>query len=248
VQGARPTALRAGRSMNGAARIGVVALALLALGATPPRDPVNPSCPLNPGWSTKPKMEFRAFKVNGVQIIAGEGRIDAGVVGRLKAFLAKHPDPYEIWLSSPGGDARAGNAAGRLIRETLDVETRIPSGWACYSSCNFIFMGGRKRTIDPGGEFIVHMFTQTNDRDSIDMSVAMGTDATTELIGQIEQDAAMLATEDNDFLIRMGVSRKLLSDIMYQQKAVAGTGRDRSTRRCLTQKEAIFYGVMSEPD
>ena len=33
--------------------------------------------------------------------------------------------------------------------------------------------------------------------------------------------SALLASEDNDFLIRMGVSRKLLTDIMYKQKAVA---------------------------
>ena len=38
----------------------------------------------------------------------------------------------------------------------------------------------------------------------------------------------MLASEDNDFLIKMGVSRKLLTEVMYQQKAVAdqpGTNR-----------------------
>ena len=233
--------------MTVAVRIGMAVLALLALSATSPRDPVNPTCPLNPGWSLKPKMEFSVRQVNGLKVMVAEGRIDTGVVARLQAMLKKHPDLDEIWLSSPGGDARAGNAAGLLIRNTLDVETRIPSGWACYSSCNFVFMGGRKRTIDPGGDFIVHMFTQTNDRDSIDMSVAMGTDATTELIGQIEQDAAMLATEDNDFLIRMQVSRKLLSDIMYKQKAVAGSSKDKSTRRCLTIDEAIYYGVMSEP-
>ncbi len=29
-----------------------------------------------------------------------------------------------------------------------------------------------------------------------------------------------MATEDNDFLIRMGVSRKLLSEIMYKSNAV----------------------------
>lgn len=233
--------------MKRALRAGLAVLALLTLGAAPPRDPINPTCPKEPGWSTKPKMEFRFFKVNGLKVIAGEGRIDSAVVDRLKATLEKYPDPDQIWLSSPGGDARAGNAAGLLIRNTLDVETRIPSGWACYSSCNFVFMGGRKRTIDPGGVFIVHMFTQTTNRDSIDMSVALGADATTELIGEIERDAALLATEDNDFLIRMGVSRKLLSDIMYRQKAVAGTGSDRSTRRCLTIEEALRYGVMSEP-
>jgi hypothetical protein len=190
-------------------------------------------------------MTFRVYRQGGVKVLAAEGRVDSGVVERLRAVLTQHPDIEEIWLSSPGGDARAGNAAGRLIRDTFDVVTRIPSGWACYSSCNFIFMGGRERHIDPGGQFIVHMFTQTNDRDSIDMSVAMGTDATTELIGEIERDAALLATEDNDFLIRMGVSRKLLSDIMYKQKAVAGSGVDKSTRRCLTIDEAMKYGVVN---
>ncbi len=42
----------------------------------------------------------------------------------------------------------------------------------------------------------------------------------------------------------MGVSRKLLTDIMYKQKAVAGGGGgDQSTRRCLTQDEVFKYNV-----
>jgi hypothetical protein len=53
----------------------------------------------------------------------------------------------------------------------------------------------------------------------------------------------LLASEDNDFLIRMGVSRKLLTDVMYQQKAVADGQGDKSTRRCLTQAEAMKYNV-----
>lgn len=229
-------------------RLALCVAASLTLGATPAKDPVNPTCPLNPGWSTNRQMQFTYFEQKGWKIIKGEGRIDKDVVPRLKAALAKHPDLDEIWLRSPGGDARAGNEAGRLIRDTLDVVTRIPSGWACYSACNFMFMAGKKRIIDPDGQFMVHMFTRTGDRTSIDMSVAMGTDATTELIGEIEQDAAMLASEDNDFLIRMGVSRKLLTDIMYRQKAIAGSGPDKSTRRCLTTVEAINYGVMSDPE
>lgn len=229
-------------------RMGRLALALAGLatiGATPAMDPVNPTCPLNPGWSTQPQMQFTYFEKDGWKIIKGEGRIDRDVVPRLKAVLAKHPGLDEIWLSSPGGDARAGNEAGRLIRDTLDVITRIPSGWACYSACNFLFMGGRSRTIDPGGQFIVHMFTRTGDRSAIDYSVASGTDATTELIGEIEQDAAQLASEDNDFMIRMFLSRELLTDIMYKQKAVKGSGADQSTRRCLTQEEAVKYGVVN---
>ena len=120
--------------------------------------------------------------------------------------------------------------------------TRIPSGWTCFSACNFVFMGGAPRLIEPGGEFIVHMFTSTGDRSLIDESVAMGTDATTELIGDVEQDSALLASEDNDFLIRMGVSRKLLTEVMYRQKALANA-EDKSTRRCLTQAEVKTYNV-----
>ena len=59
----------------------------------------------------------------------------------------------------------------------------------------------------------------------------MGTDTTVELIGDIEQESALLASEDNDFLIRMGVSRKLLTDIMYKQKAVASGAAAAINRR-----------------
>ena len=63
------------------------------------------------------------------------------------------------------------------------------------------------------------------------------------MIGEVEQDSALLASEDNDFLIRMGVSRKLLTEVMYQQKAVGDNSADRSTRRCLTVAEAKKYNV-----
>ena len=57
-----------------------------------------------------------------------------------------------------------------------------------------------------------------------------------------------MATEDNDLLIRLDVSRDLLSDIMYRQKTIA-TASDRSTRRCLTRKEALKYNVVNiDPD
>lgn len=205
-------------------------------------DPANPTCPLSPDWSANTTMQLTPVVRNGTKVLLAEGRIDAGVPDRLKKALEANPDVAEVWLRSPGGDARAGNAAGRVIRQNMGLMTRIPAGWACFSACNFIFMGGQPRVIDPGGLFIVHMFTRTGDRQSIDMSVAMGTDATRELIGDIEQDAALLASEDNDFLIRMGVSRKLLTEVMYQQKALANS-EDKSTRRCLTQAEVKAYNV-----
>src|SRR3546814_5119263 len=94
---------------------------------------------------------------------------------------------------------------------------------------------------------MVHMFTRTGDRSAIDMSVALGTDATKELIGDIEQDAALLVSEDNAFLIKMRASRKLLTAISNQQRAVA-TAAEKPTRRCLTPDEAFTSGVPSVLD
>lgn len=228
-------------------RLALAAFALVGLTGAGGMDPANPTCPLSPNWSTQPTMTLKVEKRGDTKVMLAEGRVDAGLPDRLAAALKANPDVGEIWLRSPGGDARAGNAAGRIIRTNLGLGTRVPSGWTCFSACNFIFMGGQPRVIDPGGVFMVHMFTRTGDRSAIDMSVAMGTDATRELIGGIEQDSALLASEDNDFLIRMGVSRKLLTDIMYRQQAVA-TDEDKSTRRCLTLAEALKYGVTYAPE
>lgn len=177
-----------------------------------------------------------------MRILLAEGAIDSGAPARLAAALKKHEPIDQIWLRSPGGDARAGTEAGKLIRQSMAF-TRIPDGWACFSACNFVFMGGRGRMVDPGGQFVVHMFTHTSDRGAIEAEVLRGTESTVGLIGDIEQDSALLASEDNDFLIRMGVSRKLLTEIMYRQKAVKEQGGDGSTRRCLTQAEVFQYKV-----
>ncbi len=206
-------------------------------------DPNNPTCPLNPNWSSHREMRFTPQEVDGRKVLLAEGMIDDDVVPRLEAALREHQDIGEIWFRSPGGNARVGNEAGRIIRQNMMI-TRIPSGWACFSACNFMFMGGVARFVDPGGQFIVHMFTHTGDRETIRSEVARGEENTIGLIGEIEQQSALLASEDNDFLIRMGVSRLLLTEIMYQQRAVSD-GRNRSTRRCLTQEEVRRYNVVN---
>jgi hypothetical protein len=207
--------------------------------AAPGVDPKNPSCPLSPDWGALKPMQFSPVDRGGRRILLAEGVIDDALVPRLKAALEKDK-PEEIWLRSAGGNARVGNEAGKLIRSS-GIPTRVPAGWACFSACNFLFMGGIARYVDKDGLFIVHMFTHTADRGAIEAEMLRGTDNTVGLIGDIEQDSAMLASEDNDFLIRMGVSRKLLTEVMYQQKAVADAGG--STRRCLTQEEAWKYNV-----
>jgi hypothetical protein len=225
----------------------IAVASLLTLGAAEAKsamDPNNPTCPRYPNWSSSSKMELTPVDRKGTKILLAEGAIDAGLPDRLRKALAENPDISEIWLRSPGGVARAGNEAGRVIREAdASIITRIPKGWTCFSACNFVFMGGRARIVEPGAHFMVHMFTMTGDRDAIDYSIEMGTDSTIGLIGEVEQESALLATEDNDFLIRMGVSRKLLSEVMYKTKAVKSSSGDKSTRRCLTEEEALRYNV-----
>ncbi|HEX8641282.1 MAG TPA: hypothetical protein VF704_09020 [Allosphingosinicella sp.] len=203
----------------------------------------NPTCPAAPNWSNYREMRFTPQEVNGRRVLLAEGVIDDNVVERLQAALNQHQDIGEIWFRSPGGNARAGNQAGRIIRDNGMV-TRIPSGWACFSACNFMFMGGVARFVDPGGLFMVHMFTHTGDRDVIRQEVARGEDNTIGLIGEIEQQSALLASEDNDFLIRMGVSRLLLTEVMYRTSAVQDAS-NRETRRCLTQDEVRRYNVVN---
>jgi hypothetical protein len=217
-------------------------LALLNVAATAPVDPANPSCPQHLNWSTYPQMKFTLDTSSGQRILKAEGLIDEDVPAKLKDALASNGQIDEIWLRSPGGVARAGTEAGKLIRAS-GIPTRIPDGWACFSACNFMFMGGAVRFVDPGGLFIVHMFTHVGDKEAVKSELGKGTDKAIGLIGDVEQDSALLASEDNDFLIRMGVSRKLLTEVMYQQKAVASGGDDKSTRRCLTPAEAIKYNV-----
>ena len=217
------------------------ALAALALlGAA--SDPKNPTCPAEPDWGPAQAMTLTPRTVNGVHVLVAEGIIDASLPNRLKAAIDKDEQLLEIWVRSRGGDAHAGNEAGKVIRSFPGMITRIPAGWTCFSACNFVFMGGEARLVDPGGVFMVHMFTHTGDREAIYLAAEEGTAETVRLIAEIEQSSALLATEDNDFLIRMGVSRTLLTDVMYKQQAVA-TDENPSTRYCLNQDEVVQYNV-----
>jgi hypothetical protein len=221
--------------------IGLMAWVMLA-GATK-MDPDNPTCPAEPDFGPRTAMTLTPADRDGKRVLLAEGAIDSTLPARLKAAIEADERIEEIWLRSRGGNARAGNEAGKVIRSYRGMLTRVPRGWACFSACNFVFMGGDRRTIDEGGVFMVHMFTHTKDRALIDEVVIEGSTATTELIASIEQSSAMLASEDNDFLIRMGVSRKLLTDIIYKQQAVKSEG-DPSTRYCLNQNEAREYNVV----
>jgi hypothetical protein len=208
----------------------LTAWALLGAGAagaqTMDRD--NPTCPSRPNWSDTSEMRFTVQQRPGQSpVLLAEGAIDENLVPRLHEALERF-DGDEVWLRSIGGDARAGNEAGRIIRER-GLLTRIPADWACRGACNFMFMGGIGRYIDNGGLFIVQMFTLDGPAgDPVERA----------------RVAAVVATEDHEFLRRMGVSPRLLSDVMYRQSA-RGTRNDPSTYRCLSQAEIMEYRVVN---
>lgn len=227
-------------------RCGLLGAALLlATGATKPvaLDPKNPTCPEKPDWGQARAMTLTVADKGQKRVLIADGIIDARLPERLQAAIEADERIEEVWLKSRGGDASAGNRAGKVIRSYPGMVTRIPAGWTCFSACNFVFMGGDRRFVEPGGFFMVHMFTHTGDRDVIEISVDEGTEETTRLIGEIEQASALLASEDNDFLIRMGISRKLLTEVMYKQQAVASK-ENPSTRYCLSQDEVRKYNVV----
>ena len=90
------------------AAILALATAQAAQAQSQARDRDNPTCPANPNWSTYPQMRFTMQQINGHPIMLAEGQIDDNLIPRLQAFLQRN-DPYEIWIRSPGGNARIGN-------------------------------------------------------------------------------------------------------------------------------------------
>jgi len=233
------------------ALVAALCAAATAAAAQPaPRDRDNPTCPpVNQmAFASFDRMTFRLDTTGGQRVLIADGGVDEGAAARLDAALKQHQPVEELWVRSPGGNAAEGNQLGRVIRR-WGVPTRVPAGWWCISACNFMFFGGPIRTIDDGGVFAVHMFTSVNNSDyraRIERQ-RRGTRAETMLreLALREQDAAMVASEDNDFMIRMGISRKLLTEVMYRQRADALDPNDTSTIRCLTRQEMVRYNVVN---
>lgn len=212
-------------------------------------DSANPTCPNLQrmfGPLSGP-LQVQSVKVGGRNVVKFSGAIAPGAADQLQKALEGAGAPVdEIWIGSSGGDPAEGVKLGKMIR-AMGVPTRVPAGWGCASACNFAFMGGAIRMVDRDATFAVHMFTITTNegyQSFVDLT-RQDSKATLNNIARREQASALLASDENDFLIRMGVSRKLLTEIMYQQKADAFVGADKSVIRCLTADEMQRYNVVN---
>jgi hypothetical protein len=176
-----------------------------------------------------PVATFRISTQNKERVLIIEGIIDPYASPHLASFIKSSLPIDEIWLNSPGGIASEGLALGRVIR-SFGIPTRIPSGWRCVSACSMAFLGGPIRRIDAGGIYSVHMFALGRTRGT-------NADSKEPSLTEMEQISAISATEQNNFLIQMGVSRKLLSEVIYRQKS--------SGIRCMTRQEEKQYNIVN---
>lgn len=235
-----------------------VALACAAALVVPATAQAHSTCPMDVPTAAQVGREdiltITLKRVGGGKVLVVEGAIDADAAHTLDHALQVNKDVAEIWLRSPGGNADAGNAAGKVLRAS-GIPVRIPSGWWCISACNFLFFGGALRRIDPGGVFAVHMATVVNDENyqrKVDSLAKSG--ASNQILGEIareEQSMARLTADDVDVILRMGISRKLLSEVMYAQRADqfrdtrSGVDARAETYRCLTREEMTRYNVVN---
>jgi hypothetical protein len=209
----------------------VAALLVAEVAAAQTANMANPTCPSDPNWSDYRQMRFTTQDVSGRPVLLAEGEIDEGLIPRLEAALETFTG-REIWLRSPGGNARVAKQADILLRQN-GVQTRIPAGWACLGACNYLFMGGISRSVDQGGLFIVSRYPP------VDLANVAPADRRA-LAAEISQQTALMASEDVGYLIRMGISRTLATNVLH------APGREGATRLCLTQEDMRRYNLVNQ--
>jgi hypothetical protein len=102
-------------------------------------------------------MHYTVVKKGQFNDILAWGEIDPCDEPRLREVLREAKPVGTIELISPGGELHAAMAMGRTIR-SYGVPTYVGGKDFCISACNFLYMGGMIRTMDPGADFEVHMF------------------------------------------------------------------------------------------
>jgi hypothetical protein len=149
-------------------------------------------------------MAYRLVPGPKGAVVVAEGQIQSGESLRVKAqiqrAMAQPGGVYEIWLNSPGGDSEEGQAMGRTIR-SLGVPTRIRSGDFCVSACSVAFLGGVFRTVETGGTYTVHMFSNFSGYES-----NQALQSTVKDLQSLEQDSAKYAAQRYQYLLEMGIS------------------------------------------
>lgn len=197
--------------------LGTVLAASLLVAGSPA---LSADCqPGRKGWD-RAAAELTVAKQGGETVLRVEGRIDPDLPERLRAMFADHPQISTLHFNSAGGDVASALAAGKVVRSQGLLEAQVPAGWGCTGACALLFLSGRVRSVDPAGVFDLGRFYETGDGSA--------------------QGAARQSLEISDYLIRMGVSRRLLNGVLDRE---AAEGAGKAVRHCLTPDELHAYNV-----
>lgn len=149
-------------------------------------------------------MAYHTIATAKGSVIIAEGQIKGQESQRLRAqiqsAMARPGGINEIWFNSPGGDSEEGQSMGRVIR-ALGVPTRIRSGAFCVSACSVAFLGGVFRTVEAGGVYTVHMFSNFSG-----LKASQNLKNTVRDLQSLEQESAQYAAERYQYLLEMGIS------------------------------------------
>lgn len=208
------------RTMTGARfRLLGALLALPFLAATPGAQ--GRQCePTRTGWDF-PEARMNVMRGGRGETLFIEGRIDHDFPLRLRAVLAAHPDIEALHLNSAGGDRDSAMEAGATIRSIGGFVTHVPAGAECTGACALLFLSGHVRSVDPAAVFDLGRFYDPPE-------------------GATSQaDVARQSLAVSNYLIRMGVSRRLLTGTLDRDAALAAE----APRQCLTGEELHGYNV-----
>lgn len=105
-------------------------------------------------------MQFAIVKSGGQTAVLAQGIVKDGDARRLTRALARVPrdrnGTKQLLLDSPGGTVVDAWDMAEIISRT-GVTTVIPAGGVCASACaSLMFVAGKYRTIQPGGQLAIH--------------------------------------------------------------------------------------------
>jgi hypothetical protein len=177
------------------------------------------------------------------EAIVATGEIVKNDLAKFQQFSSRLPRPPNvISLSSPGGLMAEGMALGAWFR-SKGFATHIGRGQDCASACVFTFLGGVIREVEPGGRLGVHMASMMMVEDYVRrlkqllLNKEIPLDTKIQIIIALnEQGAARMAAVEASYLIRMGVSMRMLDPLTRTLQVDI---------HWLTRQEMLDYNVVN---
>ena len=208
------------RTMTTARRRLLAPLLALPLLAATLDAPTGACVPALAGWDAS-QLRLDVRRSGTSETLFVEGRIGTDLPVRLKAMLGAHPDIATIHFNASGDDRPSAMAAGLVLRAAGNFDAHVPAGANCTDACALLFLSGRIRSVDPTAVFDLGQFYEPAQ------------------VSAKSADVARQSLDVSNYLIRMGVSRRLLTGTLDRDAALP----PEAPRQCLTPAELHSYNV-----